>query len=109
MDAVNSDIRIMSQLVKQFLPMAHLPRLDRLAGLDTRDQMLIDVGKNKRQMAAIARGKALDDADRSNLLLMDLRHDLQIASYVLEASRPDIVQDAKLKGKSRASAHAKIC
>ena len=58
-DAVNSDIRIMSQFVKQFLPMAHLPRLDRLAGLDTRDPMPIDLGlgKNKRQIAAVARGR----------------------------------------------------
>jgi len=108
-DTVNCDIRIMWGVKQLLLPSALLPRLDRLAHLDTRDQMLIDLGKSKKEVNAIARGQAMSEDDKDNKLLMDLRDEIRVANQILEAYRPDVVEDAKARGKPVTSAHAKIC
>ena len=107
-DTVNCDIRIQWQLQQLLLPCARLPLLNRLADLETRDSMLSELGKSKKYIAAMSRGQAMDEADKGNKQLMELRAELRVTTQVLEAYRPDVVEFATGQGKSRPSAHSRI-
>ena len=108
-DTVNCDIRIMWGVVKLLLPCALLPLLERLAGLETRDQLLLELGKSKKDISRMSRGQAVDDTDKTNKKLMCLRTELRVAASVLEAYRPDVMELAIREGKGNLSDHSRIC
>ena len=108
-DTVNCDVRIMWGVTKLLLPDASLTKLDKLAGQETRAQMLTALDKSKQEIAASCRGQAISEEDRRNKVLMELREELRVACKVLEAYRPDVVENAKQQGKPPTSAHTRIC
>ena len=107
--AFTNDICITHGIVEILQPSVSLPSLADLADLNKRQATLVKLGKTDREFAAMARGQALSAGDRDNKELTLLRDGLEIAGRVLEEYRPDLVEEAKLSGKSRHSVRAKVC
>ena len=77
--------------------------------MESRDQMLLELGDSKKDISRISRGQAIDEADKNNKSLMDLRTELRVAASVLEAYRPDVMELAVRKGEGNLSGHNRIC
>ena len=109
-DTVNCDMCITQGLKSILLPNVETPVLDKIADSDSRMATLDAMGRTKREVAAVARGKALSESDRANPMMIQLKKDLDIAGRAIEAYRTDLVESvASFEGNWRSSVQSKAC